>query len=149
LIHLCGDRLQGLVFGSEDLSAELGVEITNANMQFFAQQVIMHAVANDIPAFGMVGKFGVFKDDEKSENTLAEYVSNLEFSKSLGFSGIFCIHPSQLPKINEVFKLSKEKAEEYHQILSAYEQSEKSVISFNGQLYGPPMIARIRKILSK
>jgi len=130
-------------FGCEDLASELGVlNPTEHNMLYAAQNLVLHAALTQTPVIGTVSAFSAFGVDVREE-----YRRAVQLSRDVGFSGSFGIHPAQIPIINEIYGFVRER-EHLQKIVNAA-KVEKAVFTFEGKMYGPPMIRRYQKILNR
>jgi citrate lyase subunit beta/citryl-CoA lyase len=85
-----------MAIGLEDYAADLGVQRTDGGQEsFFARSMVVNAAR----AAGIQPIDSVFSNIDDME-ALAR---NVKESKSLGFSGMGCIHPRQIPVIHENF----------------------------------------------
>jgi citrate lyase subunit beta/citryl-CoA lyase len=69
-------------------------------------------------------------------------------SRRLGFSGMSCIHPSQIDPINATFSPTAEEIDYCQKVLRAFEDANArgdSSISFGGQLIDRPIVERARR----
>ena len=84
----------GLIFGSADLAAILGVDIEWENMLYARQRIVHAAALHNIPA---IDTACYHLED------LGELREESQRVKSMGFRGKAAVHPSQIPIINELF----------------------------------------------
>jgi citrate lyase subunit beta/citryl-CoA lyase len=71
-------------------------------------------------------------------------------SRRLGFSGMSCIHPSQIDPINETFSPTAEEIDYCQKVLQAFEEANArgdGSIAFGGQLIDRPIVERARRTL--
>ncbi|CAL8085568.1 unnamed protein product [Calicophoron daubneyi] len=96
--------LLGVVFGSDDFCATLGVERSQSNteLSYSRQYVPVVAKAFGLGAIDMVDID--FKDTSKLE-------ANCRYGAQLGFHGKQTIHPAQLPTVNTCFAPSSSQIE--------------------------------------
>ncbi len=76
---------------------------------------------------------------------------NVEHSKSLGFEGMGCIHPRQIPVIHEGFTPSEEEIIRAEQIVEAFKEAEAKglgVVSLGTKMIDPPVVKRAQQTLS-
>jgi citrate lyase subunit beta/citryl-CoA lyase len=77
----------------------------------------------------------------------------LDFAKQarqLGFSGMSCIHPSQVDAINTVFSPTAEEIDYCQKVLQAFEEANArgdGSIAFGGQLIDRPIVERARRAI--
>jgi (S)-citramalyl-CoA lyase len=129
----------GLLFGAADYAAEIGVEMTFQAL-LYARNLMVAAAANfNIPCIDTTS-FNI-----KDMNIVREECRR---SKQLGFTGMAAIHPRQIAIINEVFKPTEQEIERAKYIINKYESMDQFNI-IDGNVIGPPFVARAKKILKQ
>ena len=66
-------------------------------------------------------------------------------TKALGFDGMGCIHPRQVPVINEYFSPDKPEIEKAKKIVLAFDEAQKQglgVVSLGSKMIDPPVVER-------
>jgi len=89
----------------------------------------------------------VFSDVGDMEGLLQNVLS----SKAMGFEGMGCIHPRQIPVIREGFSPSQEETEKAKKIVIAYRDAlEKGlgVVTLGTKMIDPPVVARAEKTIT-
>ncbi len=74
-----------------------------------------------------------------------------ELARSLGLRGKACIHPAQVPVVNESFTPSPDAVAEAREIVSAYEQAAGAghgAVALDGRMIDLPVVERARGILA-
>ena len=138
-------RVVGVTIGSEDFSADAGMEPTAANLFNPCQRVLFAARSAGVQAWGFPGSIAEFGD-------LAAYREDVARGRSMGFDGAFCIHPSQVAVLNESFAPSEEELAEAKDIVSAYEAAvaeARGAASHGGRMIDLPVVHRARALLAK
>ncbi|HJP24289.1 MAG TPA: aldolase/citrate lyase family protein, partial [Acidimicrobiales bacterium] len=137
-------RVQWCYFGAEDYIADLGGVRTPGNHEVAVAraQIAQAAHLGGIQAIDMV--VTDFGDEDRFRREAIE-------SRSLGFSGKLCIHPSQVPIATEAFRPSADElawateiAEAYDAALAAGDAS----IAVNGKMVDEPVARRARALLA-
>jgi citrate lyase subunit beta/citryl-CoA lyase len=75
-----------------------------------------------------------------------------ENSRALGFEGMGCIHPSQIPVIHEAFAPSQVEIEKALKIVAAFEEAQQrglGVVSLGSKMIDPPVVERARKLVAR
>jgi len=75
-----------------------------------------------------------------------------ENSRALGFEGMGCIHPAQIPVIHAAFAPSPAEIEKAQKIVSAFEQAQQrgvSVVSLGSKMIDPPVVQRAVKLVAR
>jgi len=134
-----------LTIGLEDYTADLGVVKTldGGESQYARTRLLNAAKAAGIQAIDSV--FGDVGD-------LAGLRHWGESSRALGFEGMGCIHPSQIPVIHEAFAPSPVEIEKALKIVAAFEDAQQrglSVVSLGSKMIDPPVVERARKLVAR
>lgn len=142
------NRLAGLTWGAEDLSAEIGA---NANREIdgsftspyrlVRDMMLITATAAEVPAIDTV------YIDFRNTTGLA-----LEASVAArdGFVGKLAIHPDQVPIINEAFTPSPAQIERAQAIVAAFEAIDGAgVVGFEGRMLDRPHLALAKRTLER
>ena len=133
-----------LTIGLEDYTADLGVVKTldGRESQYARTRLLNAAKAAGIQAIDSV--FGDVGD-------LAGLRQWGENSRALGFEGMGCIHPSQIPVIHEAFAPSQGEIEKALRIVAAFEEAQArglGVVSLGSKMIDPPVVERARKLVA-
>jgi len=138
------ENVVALAIGLEDYTADMGIQRTPEGKEtFFARNVIVNAAR----AAGIQAIDSVFSD-VADQDGLRKIVKE---SKSLGFEGMGCIHPRQVPIIHETFAPDDKEIEKSKKIVVAfYEAEEKGlgVVALGSKMIDPPVVKRAQKTIS-
>ena len=153
LFHLASyqgasDRLEGLTWGAEDLSADLGSETNRLDTGDYTDPyrlaralVLVGAAAAQLPAIDTV--FTAYRDSEG-------LTRECEASRRDGFSAKMAIHPSQVPIINAVFTPSPEAIGHARAIVDAFAADPQAgVVGIGGQMIDRPHLRRAERVLAR
>ena len=127
-----------LAIGLEDFTADLGVRRTNgATESLYARTRMVNAckAANIQPIDS------VFSDISDMEALAV----NVQTSKSLGFEGMGCIHPRQIPVIMQNFAPELAEIEKAQKIVRAFEEAKAKglgVVSLGTKMIDAPVVKR-------
>jgi len=134
-----------VTIGLEDYTADIGVAKT---LQGHESQYARTRLVNAAKAAGIQAIDSVFSD-----------VGDLpglrlwgENSRALGFEGMGCIHPSQIPVVHEAFAPSQGEIEKATKIVTAFEEAQKrslGVVSLGSKMIDPPVVERARKLVAR
>jgi citrate lyase subunit beta/citryl-CoA lyase len=141
-------RLDGLTWGAEDLSAELGAEANrDADGRFLdpyrlARVLCLAGAANaEIPAIDTV--YVDFRND-------AGLRRECEEARRDGFSAKMAIHPAQVAVINDVFTPKPEAIARARAIVAAFAAAPGAgAVGIGGVMYDRPHLARARQVLAR
>jgi citrate lyase beta subunit len=137
------DRLEGLIFGAEDLSAAIGATRTPEATEFLyaRESLVMAAAAFGLQAVDMVTV--EFRDLEVLEKEALN-------GARLGFSGKQVIHPAQVGPVQAAFTPSAEEVLKAKALLAAFksfQSSGKGAFEFEGKMVDMPVIRQAENIL--
>lgn len=140
-IHEVAHRADGLIFGSADYAASLGVNIGGwGNMLHARSGIVAAAAAAGIPAFD-TAYFRLDDEPGLSRESLA--------ARELGFSGKTAIHPLQVAVINQAFTPSPEELEKACAIIEASRSSDDKITRLNALMIGPPFVKQAMKVMQR
>lgn len=131
--------LAGLIFGPQDLSAQLGVFPTWRNLLFAASKVKLVATTLGLPVWGVVGEFA-----KLDSIGLSIFKESLQLSKEIGFSGCFAIHPRQIKIIKNIFSLNQDELKFLKDVEKL--KGEDGVQVYDHFMHGPPSVIRKKNI---
>ena len=138
-------RVVGIMFGAEDFGREIGLPAVRegeARDLIYARSAIVIAAASaHVQAID-----GVWVDLNDSQGLLGF----AKQSRQLGFSGMSCIHPSQVDAINKTFSPTAEEIDYCQKVLQAFEEANArgdGSIAFGGQLIDRPIVERARRTI--
>ena len=139
------DRIVSLTIGLEDYTADLGVVKTPEGTEsLYARQRIVNASK----AAGLHAIDSVFGDVANTE-ALRTWATN---SRSMGFEGMGCVHPLQIPIIHNVFAPSSTEIEKAKKIVAAYKDAQAKglgVVSLGSKMIDPPVVERALKLIGR
>jgi citrate lyase subunit beta / citryl-CoA lyase len=135
-IAAADELVVALTLGLEDLSAELGAPRTEAGWESFAaRQTTVYAAR----AAGVQPIASVFSDIS-DEAALAHYVQR---ERGLGFDGIGCIHPRQIPVVHSEMTPTEAEAERAIGIVRAAREAERrglGAVAVGSKMVDPPVV---------
>jgi citrate lyase subunit beta/citryl-CoA lyase len=142
-ISKCSEEVVALAIGLEDYTADLGVPRTvEGNESFYARtRIIVAAKASGIQPID-----SVFSDVADME----ALKQNVLKSKALGFEGMGCIHPRQVPVINDGFAPDESEIEKSKMVVSAFEDAREKglgVVALGSKMIDHPVVARALKTI--
>ena len=141
-------RLEGLTWGAEDLSAEVG---STATREPNGSLTSPYRLARDLCLFTAVSAGvqpidTVFIDFRDLDGLRAEAAA----AARDGFTGKLAIHPDQVPIINAAFTPSQREIDHARDIVAMFAASPGAgVISLNGRMYDRPHLTRAERVLAR
>jgi citrate lyase subunit beta/citryl-CoA lyase len=144
-IAAASPNVVALTIGLEDYTADLGVARTvDGRESLYARSRIVNAAR----AAGVQAIDSVFSDVADME-ALRQWGEN---SRALGFDGMGCIHPSQIPVVHEAFSPSAAEVEKAEKIVAAFEEAQQrglGVVSLGSKMIDPPVVQRAQKLVAR
>lgn len=141
-------RLEGLTWGAEDLSAEVG---STATREPNGALTSPYRLARDLCLFTAVSAGvqpidTVFIDFRDQDGLRAEAAA----AARDGFTGKLAIHPDQVEIINAAFTPSQREIDHARDIVAMFAASpDAGVISLNGRMYDRPHLTRAERVLAR
>lgn len=139
------ERLVGMAVGGEDLATELDAE-PSADTLYVAKMMGVHAArAAGILPIGVVATVAGVGDGEP-------YRAMLKRSRALGFACATCVHPAQVPLLNEAFGPSAADLDRARRLVAAYEQGVaqgQGAVRFEGAMVDKPVAQRAYRLLAR
>jgi citrate lyase subunit beta/citryl-CoA lyase len=132
-----------LTLGLEDLSAELGAPRTEEGAEsFLARQQTVYAAR----AAGVQPIASVYSDI-RDEAGLQAYVAR---ERGLGFDGIGCIHPRQIPEVHRGFTPTEAQIERATAVVRAARDAEArglGAVALGSKMVDPPVVKQAHRIV--
>ncbi len=141
-------RLEGLTWGAEDLSAELGAEANrDGDGRFLDPYRLARALCLAGAAAARVQAIDTVAVDFRNAAALRQ---ESEEARRDGFTGKMAIHPAQVPVINEVFTPSAVAVAEARAVIAAFEANpDRGTVGIDGVMYDRPHLERARQLLAR
>ncbi|GHE75681.1 CoA ester lyase [Streptomyces longispororuber] len=129
------EAADGLVLGSADLAATMGVEITWANMLPARQAMAMACARYGTACIDTAN----FRLGEPA--VLAEEIARVQ---ELGFQGKATVHPAELDAINKALRPDPEELRRARRVTAAVEAADGGIAVLDGNMVGPPFARMAR-----
>ncbi len=140
-----GPRVRRLQVGEADLCADAGIDpgVDDRELLFVRSSVVLASVAAGIdPPVGAVTTD--FTDLDRLR-------ASTEALRRLGYFGRACIHPAQLPVVNDVFTPTEEQLARARRILAVYEAALSNgsgvAIADDGRMIDEAVVRQARRLL--
>ncbi len=139
------DRVAALTIGLEDYTADLGVvKTTQGDESLYARLRVVNAAR----AVGVQASDSAYGDVDDLDG-LRHWG---ERSRALGFEGMGCVHPRQIPVIHRAFAPSQTEIQKALSIVGAFEEAQRrglGVISLGSKMIDPPVVQRALKLVGQ
>ncbi|MCK4879511.1 MAG: citrate lyase subunit gamma [Bacteroidales bacterium] len=142
-IATASDSVVAIAIGLEDYTADLGVKRTDSGEESLYART---RLVNACKAAGIQPIDSVYSDVANMDGLR----KNVETSRSLGFEGMGCIHPRQVPVIHEAFVPGEDEIKKARRIVEAFEEAEargSGVVALGSKMIDPPVVKRAQKTL--
>ena len=129
----------GLVLGSADLAATLGIEISWDGLLAARQAMALACARHGIACI------------DTSNFLLADpsvLAAEIERARSLGFHGKVTVHPKELDAINRAFRPGEAELRTARQVADAVRAAAGGVTILDGHMVGPPFARRAHATLT-
>jgi len=142
-IACSSENIVALAIGLEDYTADLGVQRTQEGTEsFFARFQLVNAAK----AAGIQAIDSVYSDIDD----MAGLKNTIQISRTIGFEGMGCIHPRQIPVIHEYYAPEEKEIERAKKIVEAFKIAESKglgVVSLGSKMIDPPVVKRALKTI--
>ena len=131
-------RIDTLLFGAADLSAEFGASLDWEALHY-ARGRAVHAAASagldliDVPHLDIKDEAGLTRE--------------AHLAQRMGFTGKAAIHPVQIAAINQAFSPTAETVDYARRVIAAYEASPHGVTLLDGKVVEMPVVRAMRRAL--
>jgi len=139
------ERLVAMGLGGEDFAASVGSEPGPDTLALPKQLMLYAARAAGLSPIGLMGTVADYKDLEAVRTAALT-------SRRFGIDGATCIHPSNVPILNEAFAPSEVEIGEARRIVDAYDEAlDRGIgaITVDGWMIDVPVAERARKVLAR
>lgn len=144
-IAAASPRLVAMNIGGEDFALETGFEPSEETLLMPKQQMIFAARAAGIMPLGFIDSLAAFRD----RDVFARMVRR---SRQFGFMGAGCIHPGQVPIVNEQYSPSADEVTYARRIVdedAVHVAAGRASWSVDGKMIDVPVVARARRLLER
>lgn len=139
------ERLEALLFGAEDLAADIGAQRSPNSWEVFYTRsaIVMAAAAYELQAIDTV-----FID--LNDHPALEAACN--FARQIGFDGKLAIHPNQVEIIQRTFSPCAAEIEQAQQLLQAFGEHKsagRGVFELGGKMVDMPMVRAAERLVEQ
>ena len=139
-LEIAKDRaVRRLVFGAIDFQLDLGIRGDTDELLFFRSQLVLVSRLAGIAA----PVDGINTEIDDPEKLRAATLR----ARRLGFGGKLCIHPKQIPYVNQCFRPTPEEIAWARRVVEAAEAAGGAAVADGGQMIDRPVILQAERIL--
>ena len=138
-------RLAAMNIGGEDFALAAGMEPTEETLLMPKQPMIFAARAAGLMPLGFIASVAGFGDWEAFRRMVRR-------SRQFGFMGAGCIHPGQVPIVNEEYSPSAMELELARRIVSENANAEaagRASFAIDGKMIDVPVVERARRLIQR
>jgi len=138
-------RNVAMTLGGEDFAADVGLAPSAETLTMPKQQVAIAARAAGLMPMGLMGTVADFQDLDAIRQAA-------EAARRFGMEGASCVHPSNVPVLNEAFSPSAAEVDHAERVVAAYAESTASgsgAITVDGKMIDVPVVQRAEKLLAR
>jgi citrate lyase subunit beta/citryl-CoA lyase len=144
-IAAASSRLAAMNIGGEDFALETGMEPSQDTLLMPKQQMIFAARAAGIMPLGFIDSIAGFGDWDA-------FARMVRRSRQFGFMGAGCIHPGQVPIVNEQYSPSAEEVAYATRIVKengVHAAAGRASWSLDGKMIDVPVVVRAERLLER
>ncbi|HBO44417.1 MAG TPA: CoA ester lyase [Planctomycetaceae bacterium] len=138
-------RVVATMLGMEDFSVTMGMAPEPEGLLHATAQTAIAARAAGVVPLGLIGTLAQFSDREAFRTMVRR-------AKALGIEGSFCIHPGQVPILNEEFAPTAAEVAHADRAIAAFDAAitgGRASAELDGRMIDVPVAERARRVLSR
>jgi citrate lyase subunit beta/citryl-CoA lyase len=138
-------RMVGLIVGAEDLAVSMRMAVDDDGLYVPNVMGVAAARRAGIIPIGFIGSVADFKDPEA-------FRARIRRARKLGFDAAFCVHPTQVPIINEEFAPTADEVEYAVGLIAEFErevQAGRAAFTYRGRMVDLPVVDQARALLAR
>lgn len=144
-IATASPRVRRLLFGAVDLALDMDIDL---NDELGAIGQARFAIALASRSAGLPGPIDTAFVDIHALDRLRDSTRR---ARAMGYTGKTCIHPLQIPVVNEVFSPSPAELERARRIVAAFDEAERAgsaAVAVDGAMIDYPVVLRAQRLLA-
>jgi citrate lyase subunit beta / citryl-CoA lyase len=134
-------HVQRLMFGSIDFQLDLGIHGEGEELLYFRSQIVLVSRIAGLPA-PVDGVTTLFDSPDAVR-------ADAQRARRLGFGAKLCIHPKQVPVVNQCFGPTPEQEAWARRVVDAAAKAGGAAISVDGEMIDRPVLARALELLKQ
>ena len=144
-IALASTRVVAMNIGGEDFALSCEMEPSDEALLMPKQQMIIAARAAGVMPLGFVGTVADFSDWDK-------FRAMVRRSRQFGFDGASCIHPGQVPIVNDAYSPSAAEVAYAHRVVAADQEAQaagRASFQLDEKMIDIPVVERALRLLKR
>ena len=139
-LEIARDRaVQRLIFGSIDFQVDVGIPGEQEELLYFRSQLVLLSRLAGIQA----PVDGINTQIDDTQQLRADALR----ARRLGFSGKLCIHPKQIPVVNECFTPTADEVAWALRVVEAATAAKGAAVAVDGRMVDRPVVLKAQRIL--
>ena len=150
-ILACGDLIDGLLFGKEDIYIELGLPLDYSLAGLQGDIGGLHCRSRLVLAAALRG-LAVLDSPSLPLRALDAVRADMNYARRLGFAGKQCVHPTQVALANEIFAPDDAAVAEAERIVGIFHEgfaAGQTMFVVDGRMIDLPCVAHYERLLVK
>jgi citrate lyase subunit beta/citryl-CoA lyase len=138
-------RVAAIIVGAEDLALTLQCAVDDEALLAPNQRAVFAARRAGVMPLGFVGSVADYAD-------LDAFRARIERARRLGFDGGFCVHPRQVPVMNQAFAPTPAEVARAQALVTAFEAQQaqgRAAFAFEGRMVDRPVVEQARALLAR
>jgi citrate lyase beta subunit len=135
-------RLAALMFGADDLAAEMGLRRTESNEEVAVPRALVALAAHALRCEAIDIVYTRVRDEEGFRRECAE-------GRRLGYTGKQVIHPSQIGPAHAAFSPDADEIAWAARIIDAYRAAPRGAVVVDGRMVDAPIVAQAMRVLER
>jgi citrate lyase subunit beta / citryl-CoA lyase len=139
-------RVRRIAFGAGDFTLDLGLTWSADETELLPFRTTLVAQSRAAGLEPPIDTVWVSLTDKEG------FARSVRRSKELGFQGKLCIHPDQVPVVNDCFRPSDEELSHARRVVDAFARAERdglAAIQVDGQFVDYPIVYRAQRLIER
>ena len=139
-------RARRVAFGAGDFTLDLGITWSNEETELLPYRMTLIAQSRAAGLEPPIDTVWVSLTDREG------FARSVQRAKDLGFQGKLCIHPDQVPVVNDCFRPTEPELSHARRVLEAFAQAERdglAAIQVDGQFVDYPIVYRAQRLIER
>ena len=145
-IARAGTRARRVAFGAGDFTLDAGIAWSAAETELLPHRSALVVESRAAGLEPPVDTVWIRLQDS------AGFLASVQQVKALGFQGKMCIHPDQVPVVNDCFRPTPAEVTQAERVLQAFEQAEReglAAIQLDGRFIDYPIVYMAQRLLER
>ena len=138
-------RIVAANIGGEDFATDCGMEPLAETLLYPKQHMVIAAASAGVMPLGFAASVADYSDMEA-------FGAMVKRSRAFGFMGAACIHPSQVPVVNEHYRPGPDEVSWANDVIDGYEVAKadgRASFALNGAMIDIPVVERAERLLAR